>query len=853
MTQTEPLRRAWNGQPRRSGGGRGFGRPKQEIVPLPEHLFPPDEWRVIEASWTPEYSDRAETGFALANGYVGIRGTLDEGRPSRSPGTFINGLHETWPIVHAEDAYGFARVGQSIINVPDATTLELFVDDEPLFLPTAIVRDYARVLDMRTGVLERHLVWVTAAGKRITVRSRRLVSLEQRHLAAISFEVIADTPAAIAIVSRVTNRMDANADHPAELSDPRLGRRLDRRVLQGRYVEDSNGRTTLGYEATNSRMTLAIGVQHVVETVTPHRFSTAAAPDHSEAILTASAEPGIPIRIVKYIAYQTSRSIPPRDLASRCDRTLDRALEGGFEPLVTRQRENLDRFWDRADVEVVDVHTPLRVQQAVRWNIFQLCQASWHTEGASIPAKGLTGAGYDEHYFWDTEAYVLPFLAYTEPRIARNILRFRHSMLPKARERAATLGLRGALFPWRTINGEESSALFHAGTAQYHLNADIAHAIRRYVDVRGDMEFLSEAGAEILVETARMWEDLGFYGEDGCFHLHGVTGPDEYTTVVNDNAFTNLMARLNLNYAAAAVRLLEAEEPERYRALCISLSLDPAEIDTWEHAAAAMYIPYDDQRGITPQDDSFLKLERWDLENTPSEKFPLLLHYHPLVIYRRQVLKQADVVMAIFLLGNEFTLEQKKRNFAYYDPLTTGDSSLSASIQSIVASEIGDADVASRYFDDALDAASRYFDHALLMDLADVAGNVSDGVHVASAAGAWMALVFGFGGVRDFDGHLTINPRLPRRFQKLSYSLRFRERQMRSPSGLSARCDVSASIASSSLGEATSSPSYIPTLNTSTVIDPIGHSRCSLQLRVILRRRLMTAQGECLGATFSVD
>ena len=491
-------------------------------------------------------------------------------------------------------------------------------------------------------------------------------------------------------------------------------------------------------------------------------------PDLSEWVLSVETQPGVPARVVKYVTYQTSRSVAPRDLAARCHRTLDRTLEHGFDAVVEVQRANLDRFWDAADVVVADRNDPVRVQQAVRWNLFQLCQASWRVEGASIPAKGLTGAAYDGHYFWDTEAYVLPFLAYTQPRIARNVLRFRHSMLPKARERAAVLDLRGALFPWRTINGDEASALYQAGTAQYHLNADIAYAIRRYVDVQGDVGFLAEVGAEILVETARMWEDLGFYGDDGRFHLHGVTGPDEYTTVVNDNAFTNLMARLNLNYAVSAVRLLEQESPELYAALRFELSLEPSEIEAWERAAEAMFIPHDEERGITPQDDSFLQRERWDLESTPPEKFPLLLHYHPLTIYRHQVLKQADVVMAMFLLGNEFTMEQKQRNYAYYDPLTTGDSSLSASIQSIVASEIGD-----------YRAACRYFDFALLMDLANVAGNVSDGVHIASAAGAWMALVFGFGGVRDFDGNLAIDPRLPRRFTHLGFSLRFRGRSIR--------------------------------------------------------------------------
>jgi alpha,alpha-trehalose phosphorylase len=442
---------------------------------------------------------------------------------------------------------------------------------------------------------------------------------------------------------------------------------------------------------------------------------------------------------------------------------------GGFETLVTAQRSNLDRFWERADVILEDTERhPVRMQQAVRWNLFHLAQASWRAEGSGIPAKGLTGDAYDGHYFWDTETWVLPFLAYTQPRIARNLLRFRHSMLDKARRRARQLDLRGALFPWRTIGGDEASAYHLAGTAQFHLNADIAYAIRRYVDVRGDTNFLVETGAEILVETARMWMDLGFFGDDGCFHIHGVTGPDEYTAMVDDNAYTNLMARLNLHYATAVVRRLGAEHPEEFAGIQAELTLDPSEPDDWDRAADHMYVPFDASRGITPQDATFLTHEPWDLTNVPATKFPLLLHHHPLTMYRRQVLKQADVVMAMFLLGNEFTLEQKRRNFDYYDPITTGDSSLSASIQSIVASEIGEED-----------AACEYLDHALLVDLADVAGNASDGVHIASAAGSWMALVFGFGGVRDFDEQLTFDPRLPRRYRSLGFSLRFHDRQLR--------------------------------------------------------------------------
>jgi alpha,alpha-trehalose phosphorylase len=745
---------------------------ERKIVVPPEHVFPADEWRAIETRWTAEFAARAETAFALSNGYLGVRGTPDEGRPVLAPGVFVNGFHETWPIIHAEDAYGLARIGQTIVNVPDVTIIELYVDDEPLFVPTARTQQYSRVLDMRNGVLTRELLWATPSGKHVLVRSTRLVSFEHRHVVAVAYEVVSDRHAPVVIRSRVVNR--ANAERGgSELDltgiDPRLARRLGRPILESRLVEEDGHRLVLGYQTVQSGMTLGIAVDHVVEVTSSHHVSSVADPDSSEFVVAVDAEPDNPIRVTKFATYQTSRSVAPAELAGRCRRSLDRVAGAGFGGLTAAQRRCLDRFWDRADVTVDDtVRHPLRMQQAVRWNLFHLAQATWRAEGAGIPAKGLTGDAYDGHYFWDTETWVLPFLAYTQPRIARNLLRFRHSMLPKARQRARDMDLRGALFPWRTIAGDEASAYHLAGTAQYHLNADIASAIRRYVDVRGDVGFLIETGAEILVETARMWADLGFFGEDGCFHIHGVTGPDEYTAMVDDNAFTNLMARLNLRYAAAVMRRLQAEHAEAFAGIQAELALDPSELDAWDRAAEHMHVPYDPVRGITPQDATFLTHERWDLADTPTVEFPLLLHHHPLAMYRRQVLKQADVVMAMYLLGNEFSAQEKRRNFDYYDPITTGDSSLSASIQSIVASEIGEQD-----------EACEYLDLAVLMDLADVAGNASDGVHIASAAGAWMALVFGFGGVRDFDGQLTFDPRLPRRFRSLGFSLRFQDRQLR--------------------------------------------------------------------------
>jgi alpha,alpha-trehalose phosphorylase len=745
---------------------------KREIEPPPEHVYPPDEWRIVEQRYPTQHRERAETVFALSNGYLGVRGTYEEGRPALEPGTFVNGFHETWPILHAEEAYGLATAGQTMVSVPDATIIKLYVDDEPLFLPTARLLHYERVLDMRQGTLTREVVWETAAGKQVRVRSCRVVSFEHRHVLAMSFDVtLLNHHAPIVISSQVLNRQDAQLEdeRPAgNRSDPRLGRQFAHRVLHTQIADCDDQRLSLGYQTATSRMTLGIVVDHRFDVDDHHTLTSTADDDLGKVVLTADAVAGRPVGLTKYVAYQTSRSVASSELVERCHRTLDRTVRDGFPALLDAQRANLDQFWSRADVRVGADSNAVRIQQAVRWNLFQLGQASWRAEGAGVPAKGLTGQAYEGHYFWDSEVYVLPFLAYTQPRIARNLLRFRHGMLGQARERASTLSQRGAMFPWRTINGQEASAAYQAGTAQYHINADIAWAIKKYVDVRGDMTFLGEVGAEVLVETARLWEDLGFYGADGRFHIHSVTGPDEYTTVVNDNAFTNLMARLNLHAAVDAVRQLQAERPDEHKALVHDIGLRAEELDAWQLAADLMFVPHDEERGIHPQDDAFLDREVWDLDGTPMERFPLLLHYHPLVIYRHQVLKQADVVLAMFLLGNEFTLDEKRRNFDYYDPLTTGDSSLSAAVQSIVAAEVG----RDR-------RALAYFHHALLMDLADVAGNVSDGVHIASTGGVWLALIFGFGGVRDYDGSLSFDPKLPVTWDTLSFALRFQDRQLR--------------------------------------------------------------------------
>jgi len=599
-------------------------------VHVPEYVYPREPWRLVERRFHPRLLAESESTFALGNGYLGIRGCFEEGRPVHQRGTFVNGFYETWPIVYGEEAFGFAKTGQTIVNVTDGTPLKLYVDDEPFFLPTARLEGFERALDMRAGTLDREILWETPSGKQVSIRSRRLVSFRHRHLAAISYEVTLLNDSAPVLISSEISTPEPGQGRAA---DPRRGAQR-RGALEPGACRQEGTRIVLGQKTRGSRMSLACGIHHLIETACPHAVEAHAEDTMGQVVFKVDARPGLPIRVVKLLAYHTSRHVTVGELCQRAGWSLDRAAEAGFEALLASQRAFLDDFWRRSDVEASGNDA---IQQALRFNLFQMCQATARAEGVGVPAKGLTGEGYEGHYFWDCEIYVLPFLTYTAPRIARNLLLFRHSQLDKARQRAREVNQKGALFPWRTISGDEASAYYAAGTAQYHIDADIAYAIRKYVEATGDVALLFQEGAEILVETARLWADLGFFSEekDGRFCIHGVTGPDEYNTVVDNNAYTNLMARENLAYAAETVRLLYDDHFEHFKVLEDRTGVSLDEVEAWERAAERMYVPYDETLQIHPQDDDFLHKEPWDFEGTPPERYPLLLHYHPLVIVPR--------------------------------------------------------------------------------------------------------------------------------------------------------------------------------------------------------------------------
>jgi alpha,alpha-trehalose phosphorylase len=715
--------------------------------------YPVEPWSLRETELDLNVLDQAGSLFALANGHIGLRGNLDEGEPPGLPGTYLNGFYEQHPLPYAEAGYGYPEAGQTAVNVTNGKIIRLLVDDEPFDMRLGELRSHERALDFRAGVLRRRAEWVSPAGQAVRVTSVRLVSLVQRAIAAVVYEVEPlDAPARLVVQSELV----ANESMPAAGLDPRAAADLDAK-LRSEHHSDHDARAVLVHITQRSALRLAAAMDHIIAGPPGTETATESRGDLARVTITADLAPGQRLRVVKLLAYGWSSRRSTAALRDQVVAALAEARHTGWDGLLDAQREYLDDFWERADVELVG---DTGLQQAVRFALFHTLQAGARGERRAIAAKGLTGTGYDGHTFWDTETFVLPVLTYTAPHAARDALCWRHATLGLARERAKLLGLKGAAFPWRTIDGQGCSGYWPAGTAAFHIGADIADAVGRYQAAADDEAFERETGLELLVETARLWCSLGHHDSRGRFRIDGVTGPDEYSAVTDNNVYTNLMAQRNLRLAADAVR----RHPDR----AAELQVDPEETAAWRDAARAMLIPFDERLGVHPQAEGFTEHQPWDFAHTGPRQYPLLSHFPYFDLYRKQVVKQADLVLAMHLRGDAFSAQEKARNFAYYETLTVRDSSLSACTQAVIAAEVGQ-----------LELAYDYFAEAALMDLGNLEHNTRDGLHIASLAGTWVAAVAGFGGMRDHDGVLSFAPRLPQRLTRLAFGMCFRGRRLR--------------------------------------------------------------------------
>src|SRR5690625_1430004 len=705
-----------------------------------------DPWRLTYRGLDMENLGQLESLFALGNGHIGMRGSLDEGEPLHIPGTYMNGLYEEMPLPYAERGYGYPEIGETVVNVTDGKLIRLVLGDAPFDMRYGTLLDHERSLDMRTGLLNRRTEWVSPNGNTVRVETRRLVSFTQRSVAAIHYEITAlDHGLVVALQSDLL----ANDPGAFDSSDPRAGALLERPLVP-EFAAARQTRATLVHGTNRSDLKVAVAMDHILESPGQYETTIEAAGDLARYTVTAHIPAGATLRLIKFLGYGWSHRRSAPALRDQAEAAVAVARLTRWEGLVAEQQQFLDDFWRCADI---DIEGDTGLQQAVRFSMFHVLQAGARGEGQGIGAKGLTGLGYDGHTFWDAETFVLPMLTYTLPHAARDHLRWRHATLDRARERARELNLDGAAFPWRTITGRECSGYWPAGTAAFHINADIADATARYLAATGDLEFEAECGVELLVETARLWVSLGHFS-DHAFHIDGITGPDEYTAVVNDNFFTNAMAQRNLVEAVAAC--------ERRPDLSSLFGVTESELATWRRAADAMALPYSEDAGVHEQSEGFTGREEWPFEEMKDSHYTLMLQVPYVQVYRKQVIKQADLVLAMHLRGDLFTPEEKARNFAYYEARTVRDSSLSAATQAVLAAEVGH-----------LELAYSYWSEVAFVDLGDLHGNTQDGMHIASMGGSWLVAVAGFGGMRDHDGVLTFAPRLPQKLTRIRFQLMF--------------------------------------------------------------------------------
>lgn len=723
-----------------------------------------DPWRIVQTRFEPARAAHDAAIYCLANGTLGVRSGFEEAISS-SDGTFLAEVWERSSIQYHERHSGFAQTTDTRIPVADGTRISICLGEHAVDLAEGEWLDFERVLDLRAGGVTRSLRWRSPQGGAIEITAERIVPFAHPALLCIRFRVTSvDYAGAIRLDSSIRSARRA----AAQGDDPRIGagagdRMTTRRVAAG-AVDASMVQGTLV-----SGITVACGQRHRIRGSDLVLARTDAGAEATSQCFEGLLAPGSSVVFEKFVAYAWTENAAHTDqaLLDQVFGDLAAASTLGFDVIVDRQREELAAYWRAVDLAI---DGDAGVEQALRLNLFHVFQSTGRGGRTSTAAKGLTGEGYEGHYFWDTEAFVFPVLALTAPALARGMLEYRLRTLDRARAHARELNhAHGALYAWRTISGDECSAYYPSGSAQYHINAAIAYAIRLYVDATEDYGFLVAGGAEILFETARIWLDIGHFNarRNGAFCIHEVTGPDEYTALVDNNYYTNRMAQLHLRHAVAVAHWFAAEDGQGYAELCARIGLAADEIEGWSRAAETMYLPWDERYGVFPQDDTFLDKPIWDFDATPADRYPLLLHYHPMTIYRHQVCKQADVVLALVLAGDNVDRERKRRSFDYYERITVHDSTLSPSTFSVLASEVGYADKAYRYF---LDTAR--------IDLDDLHGNTHHGVHMAAMAGSWLSLVWGFAGLRIVEGTPTFAPTLPAAWRGYRFGLAWRGRTL---------------------------------------------------------------------------
>ncbi len=715
------------------------------MAKIADRYYKVDPWKVVEEGFDPSHSRVSESIFSLGNEYMGVRGYFEEGYSGESLlGSYQNGVYERRTV--ADGGYkGVVRDMEFMVNSVDDLYLRIWLDGKPVDLAEGSFSDFNRVLDLRSGELRRSFVWENHKGKVKCIFSRCL-SMEMNELGVQHLEIQSlDYEGPL----RVTAGLDFGTHHGAGDKHWNVGK------IQ---TVESKHRVSATAQTKVTRITVS-AIAQLRGSVINQAISCGSGEETDKATMIYDLQ----LKKGEHLVLEkTFINLSPLARESTRNNT-DALLNKTYEEIYRSNKNWWDLVWKKSDIEIMG---DPENQQGIRFCIFQMYQ-TYHggIRGTNIGAKGLTGEAYNGNAFWDTETYCLPFFLFHDLEAARNLLYFRYATLEEARKRARELDCQGAFYPIATISGRECCNLWQHASLQLQASTAVAYGIWIYERVTGDESFTKEYGFEMLAEISRMLATRGDYDADHKHYgFYGVMGPDEFQMMVNHNAYTNVMGKFTLEYACRVYDRLEKEEPETFAVLCDRIGLKEEERQNWQQLAEDMLIPYDRERQIFEQHEGFFRLPHVDIDRIPVEEFPLYEHWTYDRIYRNDMIKQPDVLMFLLLFNSSYDTDMIRRNYDFYEPRCIHESSLSPSVHSILAQQLGREQ-----------EAYDFFGFATRMDLDNYNRNTAEGLHTTSIAAAWMNILFGFGGLRCDGEILSINPGLPEKWKGYRFHLAYKE------------------------------------------------------------------------------
>lgn len=706
---------------------------------IADRYFEVHPWQVVERGFNPDHGEVAESIFSLGNEYTGIRGYFDEGYSGKSlQGCYMNGLYESYDVPGS--AYrGTVRMADYMVNTVDWVYTRITCNGVALDLNKCTHSDFVRWVDFRTGLLTRTFHWQVDEKTELELTFERFTSMEEEQYCGQKM-----------IVKVLSGEADLSIRAGLDFTRPHMMQCKPMFIMDCKAADGNNCEIQGTTGRTKQTLYAAAAFKGMNGTI--FESDEAISSNLYQAKLAAGESTSLE-RVVTLICARNDGE--QATFADRCAAAKAHLADCDYEAMKAATAKWWEDQWEVSDIEIDGDEDN---QQGIRFCIFQLHQ-TLHTAkyGAVFGAKGLTGEAYNGNTFWDSEVYCLPFYLFNNPEAAKSILQYRYDTLPEAKERAVALDCKGAFYPIATISGRECCALWQHASLQLQASTGVAYGLWNYVHQTGDKEFLYNQGAEMLVEVSRMLASRGNYDPTtGKYGFYCVMGPDEFAMMVHNNAYTNFMGRKTLYFAVETLETMAKEVPERYAQLGVCAE----EIADWTDKADNMYIPYDEKTKLFEQHQGFFHLPHIDINAIPVEEFPLYNNWSYERIYRNDMLKQPDVLMFMMLYGSEFTKEQLAANFDYYEPRCIHESSLSPSIHSILACRL-----------DRIEMAERFFDFATRMDLDDYNRNTREGLHTTSIAGAWMNIVYGFGGMNSDGDMLDINPIIPAGWKKYNFTL----------------------------------------------------------------------------------